>query len=63
MNDPNYEHFKTGVSPEYAARTPSTGGSRKAKKTKLRKTRSNSAKDLATVFSRLWKAHAKKKKV
>lgn len=63
MNKQNYAHFRTGESPEYAAKTPSTGGSRRIKKTKLRKTRSTSAKDLATVFTRLWKAHAKKKKV
>lgn len=57
---PTYGYQKNGPT------TPVFGGSastRKAKKTKLRKTRSTSAKDLATVFTRLWKAHAKKKKV
>ena len=57
---PSYGNQKSGPT------TPVFGGSastRKAKKTKLRKTRSTSAKDLATVFTRLWKAHAKKKKV
>ena len=55
---PTYGNQKSGPT------TPVFGGSaktRKAKKTKLRKTRSTSAKDLATVFTRLWKAHAKKK--
>jgi hypothetical protein len=55
---PNYGYQKSGPT------TPVFGGSsktRKAKKTKLRKTRTSSAKDLATVFTRLWKAHAKKK--
>jgi hypothetical protein len=55
---PTYGNEKSGPT------TPVFGGSartRKAKKTKFRKTRSTSAKDLATVFARLWKAHAKKK--
>jgi hypothetical protein len=55
---PTYGNQKSGPT------TPVFGGSartRKAKKTKLRKTRTASGKDLATVFTRLWKAHAKKK--
>jgi hypothetical protein len=55
---PTYGNQKSGPT------TPVFGGSgttRKTKKTKVRKTRSTSAKDLATVFTRLWKAHAKKK--
>jgi len=55
---PNYGYQKSGPT------TPVFGGSartRKANKTKLRKTRTSSAKVLATVFIRLWKAHAKKK--
>jgi hypothetical protein len=55
---PTYGNQKSGPT------TPVFGGSgttRKTKKMKVRKTRTASAKDLATVFTRLWKAHAKKK--
>ena len=56
---PTYGNQKSGPT------TPVFGGLRRStprkKAQNKRKTRSASGKDLATVFTRLWKAHAKKK--
>jgi hypothetical protein len=56
---PTYGNQKSGPT------TPVFGGLRKStprkKSQNKRKTRTASGKDLATVFTRLWKAHAKKK--